>query len=41
MYLEFKVITAVNMKIRSSVTCGHVVVWYLATQDRIIRENEV
>ena len=41
MCMEFEVITVVNKKIRSSVTCGHIVVWYLATQNCIITENEV
>jgi len=40
MCLEFEVITAVNIKIRSPVTNGHVVIWYLATQDCIIRGKE-
>lgn len=41
MCLESEVVTVVNMKIRSSVMSGHVVIWYLAILDCIIRENEV
>jgi hypothetical protein len=39
--MEFEEITAGNMQIRSSVTSGLVVIWYLAKQDCIITENDV